>query len=60
MNRKIRKILDWIELPKTIFNFIKMNKFDRECSKKQMHNWSCEWRKNTLSFKIAKWFLNFL
>ena len=60
MNRKIRKIIDWVQLPKTLFIFIKMNKEDREHAKKQMNNWRCEWRKNSVSFKIAKWFLNVL
>lgn len=60
MNKYIRKTLDWIELPKTLFCFIKMKKEDREKAKNKMDNWTCEWRKNSVSFRIARWFLNVL
>ena len=60
MNRNLRKTLDWIELPVTLVTFLKMNSEQRENAKSQMNNWSCEWRRNTVSFKIAQWFLNVL
>lgn len=60
MNKYIRNTLDWIELPKTLFSFIKMKKKDREKAKNKMDNWTCEWRKNSASFRIARWFLNVL
>ena len=60
MNKNIRKILDWIELPRTLFYFIKMKKEDRDKAKDRMNNWTCEWRKNSVSFKIAQWFINIL
>ena len=60
MNKYIRKTLDWIELPKTLFFFVKMKKEDSEKAKNKMDNWSCEWRKNSVSFRIARWFLNVL
>ena len=60
MNKYIRKTLDWIELPKTLFFFLRMNKEQRENAKDKMNNWTCEWRKNSVSFKIARWFLNVL
>lgn len=58
MNRNLRKTLDWIELPITLFTFIRMKKSDRIKVKEQLDNWSCEWRKNTISFQIARLFLN--
>jgi hypothetical protein len=58
MNKNLRKTLDWIELPVTLYTFAKMNKSDKAKVKEQLENWSCEWRKNTYSFRIAKWFLN--
>lgn len=60
MNKNIRKIFDWIELPITLFSFLKMKKEDREKAKDRMNNWTCEWRKNSVSFKIAQWFINVL
>lgn len=60
MNRNLRKTLDWFELPVTLFTFLKMNREQRENAKFQMNNWSCEWRRNTVSFKIAQWFINVL
>jgi len=33
---------------------------DREKAKNKMDNWTCEWRKNSVSFRIARWFLNVL
>ena len=60
MNKYLRKTLDWIELPKTLFVFLIMKKELRENAKIKLDNWSCEWRKNSVSFKIARWFLNIL
>jgi len=58
MNKYIRKTLDWVQLPATLFFFWRMNKSQRKNAKDKLENWRCEWRKNSVAFKIARWFLN--
>ena len=57
MNRNLRKTLDWFELPITLYTFAKLDKSSRIKTKEQLDRFP-EWRKNSISFKIAKGFLN--
>ena len=56
--KPVRWILDWIELPVTILTILFMSEDDKSYARTKMDNWRCDWRKNSYSFRIARWFLH--
>lgn len=55
--RPIIWIMDWIELPVTIILILMMSEEDKSYARDKMDKWRCEWRKNSYSFRIVRWFL---
>lgn len=59
-NRKLRLLMDWIELPRTLYVLKNLSDIDREKTLDHFNNWRDEWRKNTPPFRVSKWYLNML
>lgn len=57
MNKNLRKILDWIELPFAILFVIVMSEMKKVNARKFYERNPNHWRKNSVPFKIVKWFL---
>lgn len=55
MNKNVRKVLDWIQLPQAIYACIRQK--DKEGTIKDVLDNFPDWRKNTIVTKIVRWFL---
>ena len=56
MSRTLRKFIDWVELPYTIYTILLMNGHQKEKAKSSLEKMSeyAEWRANSNCHKIIK------
>jgi hypothetical protein len=60
MNRKIRRTLDYIELPWTLFTVLRMSKKQRAYAVNYINTMKVEWRKNSFPLQVTKWLASVL
>lgn len=57
MNKGLRYVLDWIELPTDIFYVTHCPKEHLQKHLFRMNDWRCSWRKRTKTFKVIRWII---